>query len=339
MARKKNRLTAKDLGEKRLLEIAGRMKLSNPDRVIRGIGDDCAVIRLADNDRLLITTDVMIDGVHFHKHLHPPALLGRKLLAISMSDIASMGGRSTEAVVSTMLTGDIEERWIEEFYSGLQQSASENNVNIVGGDTSQSPDRLAFSLTLLGVPGVHTILRSGAKPGDEIYVTGTLGDADAGLELLKRNEDSESYHKKLIDIYLDPDPDVRLGMDLGSHSGISAMTDLSDGLTMDLRNICQSSGVAALLNAENIPLSDELREFCLSYDLDPLTHALHAGGDYELLFTLNTTSDAVSYLNNHSGLSRIGEIIDGVTGRISIVSNEGILEEIEEGGWEHFKSG
>ena len=331
-----------NLSESAVISLARRVRHYGASRVIQGIGDDCAVIRTPGSGALLITSDVFIEGVHFLPD-QPPESVGGKLLAVNLSDVAAMGGHPGEAVVDLMLPDTTKLEWVERFFNGLGEVAKRFEVNLVGGDTSRHPDRITLSLTLIGrCRKDEVVYRKGAQPGDLVYVSGTLGDADAGLELFKILDLRFKIETATIlkGKYISPEPRVELGRLLAKTRSASAMIDLSDGIAVGARQLAAASGVAVELEAEALPISNELMEFCDVNGNDPIDWALKAGGDYELLFTVPAE---LARQVNRFGLKRpelprltcIGKVASGVG---VTVKHNGQTEPLSPGGWEHFQS-
>lgn len=253
--------------------------------VIKGIGDDAAVIRMGDK-HLLVTSDMMVEGVHFDLSFITPFQLGHKFLAINISDIYAMGGVPSYFLISLGIPESIKSRFIKELYSGIIKIAERYDIKIVGGDTCRSERGLVLSGMLIGY-GDRVIMRSGAKVGDKIYVTDTLGDSSAGLYLLKRRKrriytlSSEGVGINLIKRHLMPEP---IPISESESKKINAMIDISDGLLIDLWRICDESGVGAVIYRERIPISEELKKISNKFGLDPYSYALRGGEDYVLLF-------------------------------------------------------
>jgi thiamine-monophosphate kinase len=313
--------------------------------VVRGIGDDAAVLKsLAGN--VVISTDLLLEGIDFRLETTRPDLLGHKALAISLSDIAAMGARPRWALLSIALTSAVwDSEFLDRFYQGFFQLADRLGVKLIGGDLSRTEATLVIDSVLLGeCPVGREVFRSGAKAGDQIYVTGFLGDAAAGLRLLERGarlhnnatgrrENNSVGH--LLLRQLQPEPRVGWGILLGEKRLATSMIDISDGLSSDLHHLCEESGVGAVVEASRLPIDTVVTEICGRRALDPLMLALHGGEDYELLFTVAPQN--VSRLPmrvDGVAITRIGEIKDASGGvRISEGSK---IWELKPGGWEHF---
>jgi thiamine-monophosphate kinase len=317
--------------------------------LVRGIGDDAAVLKCFAGTDVVISTDLLVEDIDFRRDTTRPELLGYKALAVSMSDIAAMGARPRFALISIGVPKDVwQSDSMDTFYQGFFQLADRYSVKLIGGDISRTPRRVVIDSIVIGacLEG-RELFRSGAKPGDQIYVTGFLGDAAAGLRLLDRgarlHPEASNYHEgnsvdHLLLRQLQPEPRVGWGILLGDERLASAMIDISDGLSSDLNHLCDESGVGALVEASSLPIDQVVTEICGRRALDPLMLALHGGEDFELLFTVNPEN--VSKLPARVDgvpITRIGEIKDRSEGvRISEGSR---VWNLEPGGWEHFKKG
>ena len=267
-------------------------KFEVPEGIL-GIGDDCAVLPQADGMETLVTTDMLVDGIHFLMEDIDPYSLGWKSAAVNLSDIAGMGGKPVGTFLSTALPKSIPDGFTEEFIRGYKDISDRFNCPLLGGDTTAAKDRLCISVTVLGSCGAgQSLKRSGARPGDLVCVTGTLGDSAAGLKLvLERQSNGCGSHeasdteKILVDRHYRPVPRVAEGQKLAATTGIGACMDISDGIGSDLRHILEASGVSASVDVRSLPLSAELRDLCARRGWDAAELALDGGEDYELLFT------------------------------------------------------
>ncbi len=271
------------LSEFSLINQYFRSRSSQRNDVAVGIGDDAAVTNVLSGMQLVSALDTLVEGVHFPKQTSPFSI-GYKSLAVNLSDLAAMGAEPVWAMLAlTMPQGD--EVWVKQFCDGFFQLAEQHNVQLIGGDTTQGP--LTITVQVMGlVPTGKAILRSGAKPGDIIYVTGDLGDAAAALDVLKnfRDEDknnSSAAIKELINKLEQPKPRVSLGMQLRDIA--TSAIDVSDGLVADLSHVLEASGVGGALYREKIPVSSYAKAVDVSGR--SLHWALHGGDDYELCFT------------------------------------------------------
>jgi thiamine-monophosphate kinase len=258
-----------------------------PPQVILGIGDDCAALALNRTDYLLWTVDTLVEGVHFDLAYTSLSQLGWKSLTVNLSDIAAMGGEPRQALLSLGWPPARDRRLALEFAAGLAQAAREYGVAVIGGDTVASPGGLIVTVTLTGqVPAAQMLRRSGAKPGDLIFVTGPLGEAAAGLEILRQGLSlAPDLQEPLIEAHLRPRPHLQAGSLLARQGLASALIDISDGVATDLYHICQAGGVGARINRTGVPVSPRVQAAAPHLGRDPLDLALTGGEDYLLLFT------------------------------------------------------
>jgi len=301
-----------------------RRRLRRAERVITGIGDDASVLRVPAGHEILLTTDFSLEGVHFKREWHRAEVVGHRCLARGLSDIAAMGGEPLAAFLSLGLPRELKQGWVDEFMRGLLKLARRCGVQLAGGDTAQSPGGILADIVVLGsAPRGKAILRSGAYPGDRIYVSGELGASAAAVELL--------YAGKRLPLALDrrkaaPEPRIAIGKILRQKRLASAMIDLSDGLSTDLAHICEESGVGAEIAEQSIPRASLGRAARVSLD-----HALHGGEDYELLFT-----SAKQVPSKIAGvrITEIGRITRAR--KITLISESGSRLTLRAAGWEHF---
>lgn len=312
--------------------------------LVRGIGDDAAVIKSFTGTDVVISTDLLVEDIDFRRDTARPDLLGHKALAVSLSDIAAMGSRPRWALLSIGVPEDVwNSEFLDQFYEGFFGLADRYGVKLIGGDLSRTPEKIVIDSMVVGeCPVNRELFRTGAKPGDEIYVTGFLGDAAAGLRLIERgtklHEDRGASHPvdNLLLRQLQPEPRVGWGLLLGEKQLATAMIDISDGLSSDLNHLCEESGVGAVVEASRLPIDEVVSELCGRRALDPLMLALHGGEDFELLFTVSP--EKVNQLPSRVdgvSITCIGEVKDASEGvRISEGSR---LWKLEPGGWEHFR--
>ncbi|MGO9308062.1 MAG: thiamine-phosphate kinase [Spirochaetia bacterium] len=345
------------LGEFGLIErIRAALPLPGPN-VVMGIGDDVAVLKAASapggaaravaggESVWLATCDVQVEGAHFLRGAIPPRSLGRKALAINLSDIASAGGVPRYALVSLGLPAGLEVAFIDELYAGLREEGTEFGVDIVGGNISRSRLGIFIDVFLLGEANRDdVVLRSGARAGDVVMVTGSVGDAAAGVALLL----DPGLEKMTDAAYADtarsrrdrPAPRVREGALIGSLRQASAMIDVSDGIAGDLRHVCERSGVSFRLHADRLPVSAANRALSRAARGDEWHFALHGGEDYELLFTAppGRAGELAQRVASETGtpVSVIGEIIPEAE-RPVLALPDGSSRPLEESGWDHFK--
>jgi len=260
--------------------------------VVKGIGDDVAVLDVSGPEYLLATCDVQIEGVHFIRHATTPYQLGRKIVAINVSDIAAVGGYPRWGLVSLAVPGDTEVSYIEELYLGMREQAVLAGASVVGGNLSGMGSGIALDFTLLGaITPELLVLRSTARNGDAILITGSPGESRAGLELVRRPEIELSMEtrRKLLERHLCPQPRLAEGQLLARSGQVSAMIDVSDGVLGDLGHICESSGKGAEIEVSGLPVSPLVLEVAPAAGADALEWVLSGGEDYELLFTASPT--------------------------------------------------
>jgi thiamine-monophosphate kinase len=320
------------LAEKMLIQRIRRSARGGKS-VVTGIGDDCAVLRVPPGHELLVTTDFTLEEVHFRRDWHSPELVGRRCLTRGLSDIAAMGGEPRAAFLSLAVPGDVPQKWVDRFLKGLLALAEEFKVPLAGGDTAQSAAGIQADIVVVGsVPKGKAVLRSGAKAGEGIYVTGELGGSAAALARLAEGKPvgagySQHFSRQSRPLGV-PLPRVAVGRWLRQHRVATAMIDLSDGLSTDLEHICQESHVGAEIEAEAIPRA----QVGPGKERVGLELALHGGDDYELLFT-----STAAVPNQVAGVrvTRIGRTTPSAGMRL--IRPDGEKHPLQARGWEHFK--
>ena len=314
--------------------------------LIAGIGDDAAVFRNTSGKDTVITADLLVEDIDFRRTTTPPFLLGHKALAVSLSDIAAMGSRPLWAMISIGVPGDVwETDFVERLYDGVLDLGNRYGVHLIGGDTSRTTETIVIDSIVAGECASGTsIMRSGATPGDQIFVTGSLGGAAAGLRLIERgahlaeqnlgDDDSQKLDHVLLR-QLRPEPRVGWGIVLGEEHLATSMIDLSDGLSSDLNRLCTASGVGALIDSSLLPIDDRVTELCGRRALDPLQLALHGGEDFELLFTVKPqNASRLPRRVDGVGIKHVGQITAAFEG---VKISEGArIWELQPGGWKHF---
>lgn len=319
---------------------------SSGQGAVAGIGDDAAVFRSNSGKETVVTTDLLVEDIDFRRTTTPPYLLGHKALAVSLSDLAAMGSRPLWALVTIGVPEDVwQTDFVDRLYDGWLDLANRYGVQLIGGDTSRAHEHVVIDSIAIGECAAGmAVMRAGASPGDQIFVTGSLGAAAAGLRLIERgahlaeqnlaDEDSQKLDHVLLR-QLRPEPRVGWGIVLGEERLATAMIDLSDGLSSDLNHLCAASNVGALIDSSLLPIDEHVVELCGRRALDPLQLALHGGEDFELLFTVKPEN--VKRLPRRVDgveIKRIGEITATSEGvRISEGSR---IWELRPGGWKHF---
>ncbi|MBI2187813.1 MAG: thiamine-phosphate kinase [Acidobacteria bacterium] len=259
-------------------------RLVAPAWLVVGPGDDAAVVEPERGALDVFTTDVQVEGVHFDRRFVAPDAIGHRALAVNLSDLAAMGARPRAALLSLVLPDALDVATFDGLVDGLLAIASAYRVAVVGGNISRSPGPLVVDVTAIGTVRRRRVLtRSGARPGDRVYLTGTVGDGLAGLESLR--DGGTQMMQAQEQRYLRPDPRVRAGLALGSHRAASACMDLSDGLADAVRQVAQASGAGITIDADALPIADPVRRWHEARGRDPIEAALQGGDDYELLFT------------------------------------------------------
>ncbi len=327
-------------GEFGIIDLFREKAGADRDWVRTGIGDDCAVLDTGGGNSLLVTTDMLAEGVHFIRSGVSPWKLGWKSMAVNISDIAAMGGEPAAAFLALGLTPDLQEKFLLQFRDGLLACAAEYRTDLLGGDTIRTRRDLVFSLTLLGqAPAGQVVTRGGARPGDLVLLGGPVGESAAGLHLLDGTvgELGSADREQLLRAHLEPRPQVALGRLLAREGMARAMIDVSDGLLQDLGHICRESGVGADIDGSLLPLSGALRRAAAAAGTDPLEWALRGGEDYVLLFSVAPDLEAVarSACRDELGteLLTIGEITAGPAIRIK---RDGEWAETDPAGFTHF---
>ncbi|HJW27917.1 MAG TPA: thiamine-phosphate kinase, partial [Saprospiraceae bacterium] len=287
-----------ELGEFGLIDrLASNLTIRRKETIM-GVGDDAAVLDYG-GDPVIVTTDMLIEGIHFDMMYYPLKHLGYKAIVVNLSDICAMNAIPRHVTVSIAVSNRFSVEALEELYSGIRTACEAYGVDLVGGDTSASLKGLIISVTALGSTAKERITyRSGAKPGDILCVTGDLGAAYLGLQILEREKQvylsnpevqpELSEKKYLIGRQLKPEARLE-AVQYFQKKGLlpTSMIDISDGLASDLMHICKSSGTGAFIEEAQVPIHDEARLQALEFHLDPITCALHGGEDYELLFTVD----------------------------------------------------
>ncbi|MFZ0761146.1 MAG: thiamine-phosphate kinase [Candidatus Sulfotelmatobacter sp.] len=332
------------LAEKALIARVRRMASARTNAaVLTGIGDDCAVLRLPaargkelrrEKKDVLVTTDFSLEGIHFRRDWHSAESVGHRCLARGLSDIAAMGGEPVAAFLSLALPRDLPQSWVDRFADSLIGLAERYNVNLAGGDTAESPHGFLADVVVVGtVPHGKAVLRSQARPGDQIYVSGELGGSAAAVWLMRERMRRKRKRKLNPREYLRhffPEPRIELGRVLREKGLVSSMIDISDGLSTDLAHICKESGVGAELREEVIPRASVGKP---ARPVD-LAFALHGGEDYELLFTAPRRKRIPACLAGIS-ITNIGQVTRRP--KVFVTNSGGASYELRPQGWEHLR--
>jgi len=286
--------TVSDRTEAELVAIIQGQLSAPPAWLTIGIGDDAAAMEPARNRLEVVTVDALVEGVHFDRRFMPPGTIGHRALAVNLSDIAAMGAEPRGALLSLALPGDLPLDDFTEMTAGFARLAAASRVSLIGGNLTRAPGPMMIDVTVFGTAKRRQLLpRSGARPGDDVYVSGTVGAAAAGLALLKQDllasaHDGpvESARSACVDRYLRPVPRLRLGMLLGRNRAAAACVDLSDGLADAAHQIARSSDVGLIIDADAVPVDAEARAWFDRQTADPIVAAATGGDDYELLFAV-----------------------------------------------------
>lgn len=335
------------MGLKKLGEFGFIRRIRNgcvvrPAGVIQAIGDDAAAFKIPGNGATLVTTDLMVEGVHFLREAVTGEQLGHKAMAVNLSDIAAMGGTPREAFVSLALPEGVSLDFMDGFYSGMTRLARQFQVNVLGGDTTRSLRDMVVNVAVVGIAAEGRILlRHNARPGDQILVTGVLGDSAAGFHLIRNRIPAEARAlKTLVRAHLTPVPHVAEGRFLARQAGVRAAIDVSDGFASDLMHILEQSGVGACIEARYLPISGALLAFCSRFHRKALDFALNGGEDYVLLVTAarESTDRLVEAFQKRFDrpLYRVGEVVH--ESGITLIGADGVAERLYPSGWDHFNA-
>ena len=327
--------TLADAGEFEFIKTIRNMMPKEGGNIVRSIGDDCLVIESFKDNLLLGTTDTFVEGIHFKLEYSTFPQIGQRCMAASVSDIAAMSGNPVYSLVSLSMPGDMQYNNAIDLFSGLQNTAKLYGCPIVGGETTSTTGPVTITVTVLGkIERDRMILRSGAGAGDSIYVTGSIGDAMAGLMAIERKAKGFNRIKSK---FQSPEAFVTLSRALNKLYNITAMIDTSDGLATDLSNICHESVCGAEIYEDMLPFSDEFRRFSKKYGIDMTDLGISSGEEFELLFTSNDVTISEKFqLMNHN-ITHIGKIVESSHG-IKLYRKNKNVEPVLSKGYEHFKS-
>jgi thiamine-monophosphate kinase len=311
---------------------------------VKGIGDDAAVID-AGEDYLLLSTDMLVEGIHFDLAYMPLQHLGYKSVAVNVSDIAAMNGKAEQITVSLALTNRFSVEAIDELYKGIRAACQNYGVDLVGGDTTSSVSGLVISVSVTGrVKKDRVAYRNGAKPNDIICVTGDLGAAFMGLQVLVREKEvyltdpnmqpNLENFEYIVSRQLKPEARTEVIADLHEAGVVpTSMIDISDGLASELFHISTQSGAGVRIYEDKVPIDELTFQTAIDFKLDPIVCALNGGEDYELLFTIR--KDDLDKIKNHPDIHTIGYVHDRKDQNV-LISKQGTVVPLSAQGWSHF---
>lgn len=333
------------LGEFGLIDELTRDNKSQNQTTLKSVGDDAAVI-LNNDEVTVVSTDMLVEGIHFDLMYTPLKHLGYKSVVVNLSDIYAMNAIPTQITVSIAISNKYSLEALQEFYDGIYTACKLYKVDLIGGDTTSSPKGMAISITAIGQAKKDKIVyRNGAKKGDILCVTGDLGASYLGLQILEREKQVYLAHpgvqpeleksQYLIERQLKPEAQMGAILYFEKEGVIpTSMIDVSDGLASELMHICKQSGTGAFIEEGKVPIHPDTERTALEFKLDPITCALHGGEDYELLFTIDEKDlEKIRYMPE---VFIIGEITDAIDG-IKLHTTGGNMHDITAQGWNHFK--
>lgn len=343
-----NRLEIRQLGEFGLIDrINSRFSIKRPG-TLKGIGDDAAVIDMGGDDAMLISTDMLVEGIHFDLSYMPIQHLGYKAVAVNVSDIAAMNGTAEQITVSVALSNRFSVDAVDALYEGIKSACENYNVDLIGGDTTSSTSGLVLSITVIGKAKKSRIAyRNGAKVNDILCVTGDLGAALIGLQILEREKevfmadpnmqpDLEKY-EYAVGRQLKPEARTDIVFDLAEANVIpTSMIDVSDGLASELFHLSKQSGLGVRIYEDKIPMDNIAYETAIEFKLDPMTCALNGGEDYELLFTIDKADQ--EKIKNHPDIHMIGYMHERKDQNV-MITKQGSVIPLKAQGWDHFATG
>lgn len=330
-----------------LLAAIRRVLSGDQPGVVVGVGDDAAVVEAASRGAaVILTADMLVEGVHFDRRLSSPRELGYKAVVVNVSDVAAMAGSPRHALASVALSPEVDAAWVMELYGGMREACGEYALSLVGGDLSRA-EAVVLAMTVTGeVERGRAVLRAGARPGDRVVVTGALGAAAGGLELARAPAArvgaalASDWGRELLRAHARPVARVGEGQSL-AQAGATAMMDVSDGLALDLSRLCAAGRVGARVRLADVPVAPGLEPLARLLPVDPLELALSGGEDYELVATLpeRAVAEARAMLAERYGasLAEVGEIVEG-EGLVA-VEPSGRERPLEPRGWDHFDRG
>jgi len=325
-------------GERALIDLIRMRVPPGPPWVTLGIGDDAAVVEPEPRSLDVFTTDALVETVHFDRAFTPPDAIGHRALAANLSDLAAMGARPRVALLSLLLPADLLLSDLTAMVDGVLALAARHKVALVGGNITRTPGPLCIDITAVG--SVHRrkfLTRSGARPGDEVWVSGQVGSAAAGLASLVSGAGTAHQMTSCEEAYLRPEPRIRLGLLLARNGAASACVDLSDGLADGLHQLALASEAGIVVDGQTVPVATDAREWFVAHQSDPVMAALRGGDDYELLFTVSARQRArlrsVRQTLGSLALTRIGMVTASRSVRLTTTGGECPVP----AGYEHFR--
>jgi thiamine-monophosphate kinase len=333
-------VTVSDLTEQELVSRITSRLTAAPSWILVGIGDDAAVVEPVRNQVEVLTVDAIVEGVHFDRRFTPPDAIGYRALAVNLSDLAAMGATPRLALLSMALPSDLPCDEFDAIADGFTALAARQQVQVAGGNLTRSPGPLMLDVTAVGFAKRRCVLtRRGAKPGDSVYVTGTVGGARAGLQAL-RSFSTVAPLEVCVERYLRPQPRLKAGVLLGRNRAATSCMDLSDGLADGIHQIAEASAVGMTIERSAVPVQPEARTWFESRDADPVLEAIAGGDDYELIFTASPRlRGRLRAVARHAGvaITRIGSCTKGSTVELSATVNGRTTSEPLPKGFGHFR--
>lgn len=328
--RKGDTMQLKDVGEFNFIHSIQDNTIYDPATVVNGIGDDCAVYKSSIGYDQLISTDTMVEGIHFSFHYMMPYDVGYRLMTANLSDIAAMGGIPRQVVLSVAAEEYVDTDILQDIYRGIKDQCCRFGVNLIGGDTVRIKGPMVWTITIIGeVPFGQSVLRSGAKVGDIVGVTNYVGYAATGLAVLTHS--LQGYPMTTIG-HQRPNPQIEFGIQL-RELGIHSMNDISDGLSSELWEIAQASQVAIIIDEARVPLHEETHKLAAYLQTNPVDYALYGGEDFQLVFTAPKSLE--SSLQDLDGITIIGEVIEG-TPSVQAITKDKTIRTLDGKGYNHF---
>ena len=317
-----------------LIQLIQKTLGKTSSNVLLGIGDDAAVTK-PPKGKMVTTVDTLVEGVHFDLAYTTARELGHKALAVSLSDLAAMGAKPLYALVSLGLTQNVNEYFVTEFYRGMKELARKFKVDIIGGNLVQSPTGMLIDVTAIGEAPKTFVTRSGAKIGNLVAVTGSLGESAAGLNCLRRlGRVRMQGQEKIIDAHLMPQPRVHEALSMQKTGALTAMIDISDGLAREVHHLANRSAVGFEIDVSALSISEQTRHGASLTNSDPLAWALYGGEDYELLFTFKKEKLKAIKAAFKGKLTVIGRVVAKKNG-VQLITGDG-KSELQPKGWNHF---